>query len=473
MCYRKNFNQSMIAVIVLLLVSLACGITRTEELQEAVHPTVSETEVEFEEIELEVTKTVEEEDEKVVVIPTNTPRPTTPPPTPTPEPEPILITKSGFGQDEQLTGYAFIIENPNMSLSYEDSQFQLAAFDENGVVVATDSGYIDILLPGQILGIGGELYLDGGVIIDRIDVQVNAGDAEATGPIPSFTVDSVSYYPDDYFPFVSGVITSPYNVNLTSLQLSAVVYDDVGNIIGGGYGWLNFILANSSSGVQVSVTSAGDVGSVELYPVVSGVSYQVSDEDIPAGGLNVDILKSGYGQDEVSAGYGILIENPNQGFSLEYTQYQVTAYSDDGKVLTTDEGYVNLILPGQIIGIGGDLYLHEGMTIHHLDAQIITGDFIESEEFPFFSSDKVVFQAGTYSSKVTGIILSPYRSDITDVRVSAITYDENGAVNGGGYTYLDFVPANGEAAVEVLVAVTGTPIKAELFATLSSLSEIE
>jgi hypothetical protein len=473
MCYRINNYQSVTAVIVLLLVSLACGITRTEELKEAVRPTIAKTEVELEEIEFEVTETVGEEDEPVEVIPTNTPRPTALPPTPTPEPESIIITKSGFGQNEQLVGYAFIVENPNMGLSYEDSQYQLAAFNENGVVVATDSGYIDILLPGQILGIGGELYLDEGIIIDRIDVQVNAGDAEVTEPIPSFTVDSVSYYPDEYFPFVSGVVINPYSVNLTDLQLSAVVYDEVGNIIGGGYGWLNFILANSSSGAQVTVTSAGNVGSFELYPVVSGFSSQFTDEDIPAGVSNIKILKSGFGQDEFSAGYGILVENPNQGFSLEYTQYQVTAYSDDGRVLTTDDGVVNLILPGQIIGIGGDLYLQEGMIIDYLDAQIIAGDFIESEEFPYFTSENAVYQAGSYSSKVTGIILSPYHSDITDVRVSAVTYDGNGAVNGGGYTYLDFVPANGQAAVEVLVAVSGTPVKVELFATLSSLSEIE
>ena len=57
------------------------------------------------------------------------------------------------------------------------------------------------------------------------------------------------------------------------------------------------------------------------------------------------------------------------------------------------------------------------------------------------------------------------------MKVSAIAYNENGEIIGSGFTFLDFAPANGKAAVEVSVTVDGTPTSVEIFATFSSLSE--
>jgi len=57
--------------------------------------------------------------------------------------------------------------------------------------------------------------------------------------------------------------------------------------------------------------------------------------------------------------------------------------------------------------------------------------------------------------------------------VSAIAYDEAGEIIGGGFTYLDFVPANGKAAVEVSITSTGIPATTELYAIVSGLSDFE
>jgi hypothetical protein len=74
---------------------------------------------------------------------------------------------------------------------------------------------------------------------------------------------------------------------------------------------------------------------------------------------------------------------------------------------------------------------------------------------------------------VTGQIVSPYGSEITNLRVAAIAYDAAGEIIGGGYTFLDFVPANGKAAVEVSVTTAEEPTTVELYAAVSDLSEIE
>ena len=57
------------------------------------------------------------------------------------------------------------------------------------------------------------------------------------------------------------------------------------------------------------------------------------------------------------------------------------------------------------------------------------------------------------------MIKSPYKKDASQLRVSALAFDGPGAIIGGGYTYLDFVPAEGQAAAEVSVVTSGQPAK--------------
>jgi len=74
---------------------------------------------------------------------------------------------------------------------------------------------------------------------------------------------------------------------------------------------------------------------------------------------------------------------------------------------------------------------------------------------------------------VTGEVISPYTKDITNIRVSAIGYNEAEEIIGGGFTYLDFVPANGKAAVEVSITSSETPATADLYAAVSALSDFD
>lgn len=470
-------------VFVLILTVIACGSSTTDQLEEAVAPTPSnEVDIATEEISTESQETEAEPKtpqptdtpESTEVPPTSTPEPTDPPPTPTPEPEPIAVISLGFGQNDRSVGYSFIVENPNDGLAFEDSQYQLAAIDESGVIVDTDSGFITLLLPEQKLGIGGSLFVDDGVMVSSIEVQLNAGNPHATDPIPNFTVDLPTYYEGDYFSSVTGTIQSPYNRDFSNLRVSAVIYNEADEIIGGGFTFVNFVLANSSTGVSVSVKSAGEVRRVELYPVLSGLSLFGSESEIPEDAENINLVNQGYGQNDRSAGFGLVVENSNSAYSIENSQYRITFFSEDGAVLETEEGYIDLVLQEQTVGIGGEVFLDEGQTISRVEAQLLGGDFIETiEKLPLFSSENVTFSQGSFSSRVTGFIINPYTQDITNLRVSAIAYDETGKIIGGGFTFLDFAAANGKSAVEVSVTTSGIPASVELYAVPTSLTEFE
>lgn len=58
--------------------------------------------------------------------------------------------------------------------------------------------------------------------------------------------------------------------------------------------------------------------------------------------------------------------------SVEGTQYHLTAYADDGRVLSTEEGFVEVILPKQMLGVGGDMFTPEEETISRVDTCLTT-----------------------------------------------------------------------------------------------------
>ncbi len=473
MMLRKR-NKSFIWFIpflILIFVTLACGSSTSEKLQDSVSPieesqTDSEINSSFDDAPTETA--TKEPTEAPTEEPTEAPTVT-----PSKEIQKLELVKQGFGQDDSFGSYAFILENPNQNSSINNSKFQIAIYDANDTILTTESGYIDVVLPGQILGIAGDLYLDEGQVISKIEVQIKDGDPENADPMPTIETSNINYFIGDYFSYVTGEINNPYDIDLTDLRVSAILYDVAENIIGGGYTYLDFILANTSTGISILMEDYGDVNSIEIYPIISGWTFFESDSEKPEDAASLSLTKFGLGNDAYGTGYGFLVENPNSNYTLEESQYHVTGYSADGSVLCTDEGYINSIFPNQILGIGGDLYPASDAVLDYIEIQIKDGKFVESEIVPFFTAENAQFINDAYFPKVTGTIVNPYTSDISDLIVNAIAYNEAGDIIGGGYTYIDFILAGGKTAAEVSITVSDVPASVELYATFSYLSAFE
>jgi hypothetical protein len=140
-------------------------------------------------------------------------------------------------------------------------------------------------------------------------------------------------------------------------------------------------------------------------------------------------------------------------------------------VAGVDEGYVDLFLPGQTLGVAGELYLPEGIVASRVEARLKSGNFDLPEAQPSFAAEKLSYRPGLFQAAVTGTIVSRHGQSVTMLRVDAVCFDEEGQIIGGGYTYLDLLPANGKAAVEVPVTTRGTPAAVALYVTVSVLSE--
>lgn len=475
---KRKHHVWLIPLCVLLLFAQACEVSPSEILQESVSPTESEAEViieqpeeEVEEIESEseispVEEAPPEEIQEEEIIEKEPEEKTLE------EIKKLELVKYGFGQEGISASYAFILKNPNQGYSINSSQYQIAAYDANEIVLDTDSGYINLIFPDQTVGIAGSMYLNEGEEISKIEVQIKDGDPETSEQIPTFSTQNVTFFEDDYFSYVTGVIASPYEITLEDIRVSAVLYDAEDNIVGGGYTYLDFLLPNSAAGISFSVEHQGEVSSIELYPILSGLTFLTSKDEKPEDATPLTLLKYGFGKDDYEVGFGFLIENPNSNYSVENSQYHMTGYNADGIVLCTDESYINTIVPDQTLGLAGDCYPHSDGVVDYIEVQIKDGKYVESAILPFFTYENAQFLDDAYFPKITGIIVNPYSIEITNLRVSAIAYDENGAIIGGGYTYMDFIPPEGKAAADVSVTVDGTPASVELYAAITALSEL-
>jgi hypothetical protein len=153
--------------------------------------------------------------------------------------------------------------------------------------------------------------------------------------------------------------------------------------------------------------------------------------------------------------------------------FHITFFAEDGNVISVEEGYIDTLLPNQILGVASETYVEKNIAVASMDFQIKAGNFEDSEVIATFTASNISYKADSYFPKVTGEIQSPYTKDVTNLRVTAIAYNEAGDIVGGGYTYLDFVPANGKIAVEVSITTAGTPASIELYAAVSGLSDFK
>ena len=461
--HLKNRKAAiLLATLVLILAQLACGTSTTDQQATALPPTASSVQ--------ETSEPTAEATVTPTVTPTKEPTPSEQPATAAPAVQAIVLGAQGFGQNGQELAYAFLVENPNQGTAINTTEYQVAFYNAAGTVVGTDTGYINQLLPGQTLGLSGWMTLDEGITVDSVQIQLDAGFPESSDLTTTFTTDRISYYPNEFYSTATGVITNPFAFDITDLRVSAIVYNAAGEIIGGGFTYLGFILANASTGVEVFVTSAGEVDHIDLYPTLSGLSVQSTAAELPADAQGIVVLKQGFGQILISAGYGMLVQNPNAAYSVEGAMYSVTLYAADGSVITATDSFIDTLLPNQTLGVSGVLYGDElaGATAEFF---VYTGRLEAATEMPTFTAQNVVYTPDDYFPTVTGVIVSPYTQDISNLRVSAICYNRAGEIVGGGFTYLDFVPANGTAAVEVELTCTSATATVELYAAVASLSE--
>lgn len=179
-----------------------------------------------------------------------------------------------------------------------------------------------------------------------------------------------------------------------------------------------------------------------------------------------------YGEPGIS--YAAVFSNAGSAIATD-AQVQITFESEDGTVLSSEQGYLTVVLPGSSVALGGYVYDVEGAET--MSVQLLPGGDEALDEDPAnFEVTKITTEGDEYGMlTTTATVDSPFTKDLENLEVVAVYRNASGDIIGGDFTYLNFVPAGGSAAVEV----TGmgwegdAPAETEVYVALSGLSLME
>jgi len=418
----------------------------------------------------------------VVVGPESTATPGEAAPTPTPTLPPIRgalrVEQWGYSQAEAYAevSWGFLVSNQDHTSAVLDTAYVLTFIGDTGETIKADEGYIDVIMPGAEIGIGGSTFLPEGAIARSMRVDLRPGYLALPSTQPAIVIDDVTWYERSLFSIATGVASVDYDRQVEDIEVYAVGFDRDGAIIGGGYAYVPFILPGEPVGVEVSIPSVGKPARIELYPVMTAATVH-ADEVARASSeqASISVDKQGWGivASSGEVGWGFLLHNPSESLAVEPVLYQVTAWAADGSVLATNASYVSVLLPGERLGVGGSVFTPDGAVPDRVDVQVLGRAYSEvNASAGMLQVSDVQLVPDTFTPRATGIVANGLDVDLSAVEVFAVGYDAADAIIGGGFAFVEALPAHGEAPVEVALAVGGEPARVELYATLSSSSQI-
>lgn len=192
---------------------------------------------------------------------------TVPPPTSTSVLAELRVIAKGFGQDQHEVGYGFVVENTSDTMVTDRTHYTVTALSAEGEVVATAWGNVGVVLPLQQQGVAGTFIDPGDTRVARIEINLATVSFHIpwmNRPLPLVT-DNIFYRPNTTSPTARAVVINPEPHRLDGAFISALAYDGVGRIVGGGATEVESLPANTQTSVDVQMTASTRPTRIELY----------------------------------------------------------------------------------------------------------------------------------------------------------------------------------------------------------------
>jgi hypothetical protein len=389
--------------------------------------------------------------------------------------QPLLLVDQGFVQAERAVDFGFTVRNPNTDVELRASDYRVVAYDGEGTALGSTTGRIVRVPPDDLWGIGGSFRVETPSPVSRLEVQVTTGDAAPGFPSPEFTVDGVTIFPSATTVRLTGLLHNPFRLGITDLFVALVLYDEEGSVIGGTGSYPGYIPGNGQVGLDISAAVNEHVAHAAFYASPTAITRRHDPADWPQGGVAPLLVDHGFGQEARSLVWAGIVKNPSDLQAVKDWQLTLTVYDAGGRVLAARRARGGWLLPGQEQGLVEGLTLPDGVQVSSVQVDMVPLTFVHSRDAadkPVFETEDVILESDPRFPKVHGRIVNPADRDLTNVKVVAVLYDEADAIVGGGMAYVEFVPAQGKAAVSV--RVRGAPagaVRTVLSATVTSLSE--
>ena len=163
----------------------------------------------------------------------------------------VVVLKKGFSSRIQGSGenvsYGLVLQNTSPNGNALNVQVLVNFELPDKHLIGSASSQIAIINAGSQYNLGGEISFNGAPTIAALEVVINPGGKAASAKSFSPALDNVHLVPSPFDPAWLGSVEGDIiNVNpsltMDSGQMSCVVFDANGNVLGGGQGGANFKL---------------------------------------------------------------------------------------------------------------------------------------------------------------------------------------------------------------------------------------
>lgn len=370
----------------------------------------------------------------------------------------VLLDNSLWVQDGTAVFVAYLFENPFNDILFEDVEFTLTLFAANGDVIDTDYTILPWIFPNQIQAIVFNFWVaDESVAVDSVEVDWTFGGTSSPDDfVNPFTSDQLVYWDNDGYPIVTGKVINNEATTYTDLRINILCYDSAGEIVGGGVNYLDFIHLNDYMGFTAYVDAFGDVASVEAFPTLSYMTEFIEKTDFTS---EISIQDDFFYEDQYGYLMGGFIARNETETVLRNSEIYITFYDPDEAITTTGYTYVDLLLPGETVGMSPWISITpEGATSARYDILILPGEILDDYELstnPFTVNSTT--PTGDFDNNVLVNFTNTYSKQVSEVTVYVLVYNADGEIIGGGKDWTDEPTPAGEASeVEVWVSYAST-----------------
>ncbi len=365
----------------------------------------------------------------------------------------VLLDNLFWGQDGGTVVTAFFLHNPNGDQVVEGVEYTVHLYDANGNEITSDYSFVRWIFPGQTFGIVLNFYLDDeNTIVDSISVDWEYDSTfAAEGFANPFTTSNTVFWQNGNYPMVTGIINNIDPDTHTNIRANIICYNNAGDIVGGGYTYIDFVPGSDYMGFATYVDAFDSVASVEVFPTFTYSSLQYEGSDFWS---EISILDDYF----YSTTYGSLVGGfevqSNIDTVLSNSVAVITFYDKDGNITSTGVSYIDLLLPHQTIGISPwVLTPPDNAETDSYDVLVLPGEYesdYELTENPFVVNSTTL--TGDYDNYVAVNFTNTYSKQVSELDVYVLLYDADGNIIGGGNDWTtEPIPAGGTMELEVWI----------------------
>lgn len=364
-----------------------------------------------------------------------------------------MLDQSMWVQDGAFVFVAYLFENFSSDVLYEDVEFTISLYDTDGKLIDQDYHSMPWFFPNQTFGLVSNFWFSiDTIVVDTVELDWNYSRTSSPGSfVNPFTTDSIVFWDNGGYPLISGKVVNKEATTYTDIRVNVICYDSTDAIIGGGYTFVDFIHLDDFMGFTTYADTFGDIASCEVFPILTYVTQFIDKTDFMS---EISVLDSHfYSSDFGFIDGGFVLKNETDSV-LSNSLVYITFFDENDNITATAIAYVDLILPGESLGIAPWVTTPpeevEGM---RYDILMLPGDPLDEYEL---ESNTFKIESTSISAEDDSYVLVSFTNTsskmVSELDVYVLLYNADGQIIGGGREWTkEPTPAGGTSEIEFWV----------------------